>query len=53
MVSNILLGTKMIVSLDGSVLFYLKWVGRWNILKTVKKNKSFMIENDNLLVKYS
>ena len=37
MVSNILLATKKMISLNFYVLFYLKWMDTQNILKMVAK----------------
>ena len=50
---NILLATKKVKLLNHYVLSYLKWVNTWNVLKTVEKNMSFMVKDDNVLDKYN
>ena len=48
---NILLATRVIISLDRYVLFYLKFCLKY--LENRGKNMSLMIEDDSVLVKYN
>ena len=53
MVLKTLLDTKMVKLLNHYVLFYLRWVDLLNILKTTKKNMSFLADDEDVILKYN
>ena len=53
MVLKNLLDTKMVKLLNHYVLFYLRWVDLLNILKTTKKNMSFLADDEDVILKYN